>query len=51
MEVEVQRVLDQLARQIGETAVRLAVAEARVAAFERAEVDRIAAEEAADGPE
>ena len=49
MQVDVQQVIDNLGRQVGDMAVRLAVAEARVAAFERAEVDRIATEEAADG--
>lgn len=49
MNVEVQAVIDNLGRQVGDMAVRLAVAEARIAAFERADVDRVAAEEAADG--
>jgi hypothetical protein len=36
MQVDAQEVIDRLARQIGELAVRLAVAEARVAAYELA---------------
>lgn len=47
--VDANAVIGSLAAQISELTVRLAVAEARVAAFERADVDRIAAEEAADG--
>jgi len=36
MQVDAQDVIDRLARQIGELAVRLALAEARVAAYELA---------------
>jgi hypothetical protein len=36
VETDVNEVLSRLSRQIGELAVRLALAEARVAAYERA---------------
>jgi hypothetical protein len=48
VEADAREVIGSLARQVADLTVRLAVAEAQVAAFERAEVDRIAAEEAAD---
>ena len=46
MDVDLKEVLQRLAGQVGDLTVRLAIAEAQLAAFERAEVDRIAAEEA-----
>ena len=49
MNMPAQEVIDQLGRQIAELAVRLAIAEARVAAFERAEIERAAKQEAEDG--
>ena len=46
MTVDAQEVIERLARQLAELAIRLAVAESRVTAYERAEVDRMAAQEA-----
>lgn len=46
--VDVNAVVSSLATQISELTVRLAVAEARLAAFERAEIDHMAEQEAAD---
>lgn len=48
MPVDAQMVIESLSRQIADLTVRLAVAEARATALERAEVDRAAAQEAAD---
>lgn len=48
MNVEADDVVNRLARQVAELTVRLAIAEARVGAYERAEVERAAAEEAAN---
>ena len=49
MEVDVQAVIERLSRQIADLTVRLAVAESQVAAYERAEVDRMAAQESKNG--
>lgn len=47
-EVDAEVVLRRLATHVGDLTVRLAVAEAQVAAYERAEVDRLAVQEALD---
>lgn len=47
-EADAMAVIGKLADQCRQLAVQLAVAEARLEAYERAEVDRLAAEEAAD---
>lgn len=46
MEPDINEILSALAKHIGDLTVRLMLAEARVAAFERAEVDRLAEQEA-----
>lgn len=45
-EADAMAVIDKLADHCRHLAVQLAVAEARLEAYERAEVDRLAAEEA-----
>ena len=45
MEPDLNAVLASLAKHVGDLTVRLTLAEARVAAYERAEVDRAAAKE------
>lgn len=47
METDATEVLSNLARQVADLSVRLALAEAQVAAYQRAEVDRLAEEETA----
>ena len=47
-EASVDDVLASLARQVGDLSVRLAVAEARLAAADREAVEKAAAQEAAD---
>jgi hypothetical protein len=47
METDINAVMGRLAGQIGDLSIRLAIAEARLAAFERAEIDRMAAQEEA----
>lgn len=49
MEADANAVLENLARQNASLAIRLAVAEARIAQLERVEIDRMAAEEAENG--
>lgn len=49
MEADVNAVIDGLARQNASLAVRLAVAEARIAQLEREDVERMAAQEAENG--
>lgn len=48
MELDAEDVVNRLGRQVADLTVRLAIAEARVSAYERAEVERAAAEEAAN---
>jgi hypothetical protein len=45
MEVDLREVIASLSGQVADLAVRCAVAEARVKAYERAEIDALAAEE------
>jgi hypothetical protein len=49
MQVDVQQVIQKLAAQIGDMAVRLAVAEERAEQAERRLTDLVAEEEAVDG--
>lgn len=49
MKVDVQQVVEKLAAQIGDMAVRLAVAEERAEQAERRLIDLMANEEAVDG--
>lgn len=44
-QVEVQDIIDRLAREVSSLTVRLAMAEAQIAAHERADVDRLAEQE------
>lgn len=46
MNVDAQQVIDRLARHIADLTVRLAVAESQVEAYKKAEVDRLAEQEA-----
>ena len=46
MDADVNEVLARLARQVGDLSVRLAVAEARLAAVDREAVEKAAAQEA-----
>lgn len=48
IEADAMDVIGKLADQLRQLQVQLAVAEVRLEAYERAEVDRIAAKEAAD---
>lgn len=49
MTIEAQDVIDRLARQVSDMAVRLAVAEARADNAERSLVDALAEQESDDG--
>jgi len=48
VEINAEQVITRLSRQISELAVRLAVVETQLEAYQRNEVDRMAAQEAQD---
>ena len=48
MEPNLNEVLSALAKHVGDLTVRLTLAEAQVAAFERAQIDQMAEQESAD---
>ena len=49
MEPDINEVLATLAKHVGDLTVRLALAESRAAAFERAAVEQMAEQESDDG--